>query len=113
MGTLLVPLSVGSIGWALEHPEHTAFVAVGSIFIFSFWVYVSRLYRESAASTRKILMAIEREWGIEEGLALYKTHGNVGTSRYGLFRTQLFCLAVLTIVWLVVLFLLEAPLVSR
>ena len=105
MGTLLVPISVGSIGWALEHPRHKPFIAVGSIFIFSFWVYVSRLYRASAASTRQVLMAIEIEWGMKEELSLYHTHGQVGLSRYGLFSTQIICLAALVVMWIIVLFL--------
>lgn len=61
-----------------EHPHPE------SLFIFGFWIYVSKLYRASAVSTRQVLMGIEREWGIKDELSLYNSHGQVGLSRLGL-----------------------------
>ena len=103
MGTFLVPLSIGCIPVAIQYPSHKLFLAPASIFLFAFWIYVSKLYRASAVSTRQVLMGIEREWGVKEELALYNSHGQVGLSRLGLFSTQLITLAVLTIVWIVLL----------
>ena len=103
MGTFLMPLSVGCIGIAIQFPSHQFFLAPASLFIFGFWIYVSKLYRASAVSTRQVLMGIEREWGIKEELSLYNSHGQVGLSRLGLFTTQLICLAVLAVVWIVIL----------
>jgi hypothetical protein len=103
MGTFLVPLSIGCIGIAVQYPEHKYFLAPASVFIFCFWIYVSKLYRASAVSARQVLMGIEREWGIKEELALYQSHGQVGLSRLGLFSTQLVCLAILALVWILLL----------
>ncbi|HEX7333152.1 MAG TPA: hypothetical protein VF290_16730 [Pyrinomonadaceae bacterium] len=108
--SLLVPAAISCIGLALQYREiHKLFFALASIFVFAFWVYVSRLYRASASSARQVLMAIEREWGVKEEFALYNTHGQVGLSRYGLFTTQVVCLAVLIVVWIILLILLRNP----
>ena len=107
MGTFLVPLAIGCVPIVIQYPKHRFVLAPASIFLFAFWVYVSKLYRASAVSTRKVLMEIEREWGVKEDLALYNSHGQVGLSRLGLFTTQLICLAVLAVVWIVLLALLS------
>jgi hypothetical protein len=113
MGTFLVPLSIAAMGVALERPDYRFFLAPASVFVFLLWVYVSRLYRASAASARQVLMAIEREWGVNEQLAFYNTHGQVGLTRYGLFSTQVLCLAVLVSVWIVLLMLLNGNEATR
>ena len=103
MGTFLVPLSIGCVGLAAQYPQHRFFLAPASVFVFLFWIYVSKLYRASAVDTRKVLMSIEHEWGIKEGLGLYHAHGQVGLSRFGLLHTQIMCLAVLAVVWIFLL----------
>lgn len=103
MGTFLMPLSIGCIPIVIQYPKHRFFLAPASIFIFAFWIYVSKLYRASAVSTRHVLMEIEREWGVKQEMALYNSHGQVGLSRLGLFSTQIICLVVLAVIWILLL----------
>jgi len=103
MGTVLVPLSTTCIGLALQFPDKKFFLAPASVFIFAFWVYASRLYRATAASARSVLMNIEEEWKIHSDMALYTHHGQVGLKKFSLFNTQVFCLGLLTILWIVLL----------
>lgn len=103
MGTFLVPISAACIGLALQYPEQKFFLAAASIFLFALWVYVSRLYRGTAANARKVLMNIEEEWEIKEGIALYRLHGQIGLKRHGLFSVQVLCLIILIALWIVLL----------
>ena len=103
MGTVLVPASAACIGLALQFPDRKFFLAPASVFIFAFWVYASRLYRATAASARRVLMKIEDEWKLENEMALYKLHGQVGLKRYSLFNTQVLCLILLIALWIVLL----------
>src|SRR3712207_5631171 len=103
MGIFLVLASASCIGLALLHPERRLFLALASVFLFGFWVYVSRLYRATAASARQVLMKIEDEWQIKEEIALYKLHGQVGLKRYSLFNTQVLCLIILIVLWIILL----------
>jgi hypothetical protein len=103
MGTFLVPASAACIGIAVEHPEWRFFLSPASVFLFGFWVYVSRLYRATAASARQVLMRIEDEWRIKDEMSLYKLHGQVGLRRYSLFNTQVFFLVILIVLWVILL----------
>lgn len=103
MGTFLVPASGACIGFALEHPKQKLFLAPASVFLFGFWVYVSRLYRATAASARQVVMKIEDEWRVKDEMALYKLHGQVGLRRYSLFNTQVVCLILLIALWIILL----------
>jgi hypothetical protein len=103
MGTILVPLSLACIPLALEKAKFRWFLAPASVFLFLFWVYVSRLYRASAAITRMVLIDIEREWQLKDELATFRKHGQVGTSRYGLHNTQIACFVILITLWIVLL----------
>jgi len=103
MGTFLVPFSAACIGLAIEHPEQRFFLAPASVFLFALWVYVTRLYRETSASARTVLMKVEDEWGIKDEMALYKLHGQVGLKRYSLFNTQVFSLIILVVLWIILL----------
>lgn len=105
MGTVLVPTSAACIGLALQHPERRFFLAPASVFIFAFWVYASRLYRATAASARQVLISIEEEWQVDGKNALYHLHGQVGLKRYSLFNTQVLCLILLIVLWIILLFL--------
>jgi hypothetical protein len=107
MGTFLVPASAACIGLALNQPDRRYFLAPASVFVFGLWVYVSRLYRATAASARQVLMKIEDEWGIKEEMALYKLHGQVGLQRYSLFNTQVLCLIILIVLWIILLVVLH------
>jgi hypothetical protein len=117
MGTLLVPVSFGFIALALnKHSdfkfgrEEKKLLAIGSVFLFSFWVYVSTLYKITTKQARQTLIAIEREWGAEKGLRktekaiwLYTRQGMVGERWYGLRNLQIVALIVLIIIWVVVI----------
>ena len=107
MGTVLVPVSAACIGVALEHPAQKFFLAPASVFLSAFWVYVSRLYRGTAANARQVLMKIEEEWRIKDEMALYTLHGQVGLKRYSLFNTQVFYLIILVVLWVILLVLLR------
>ncbi len=106
MGTFLVPISAACIGLALQYPERKIFLASASIFLFSLWVYVSRLYRGTASNARQVLIEIEEEWGIKEEAALYKMHGQIGLKIYGLFSVQFLCLLILIVLWIVLIIFL-------
>ena len=108
MGTVLVPASAACIGLALQFPDRKFFLAPASVFIFAFWVYASRLYRATASSAREVLISIESEWKIEREMALYKLHGQVGLKRYSLFNTQVLCLILLILLWIILLISLPA-----
>ena len=103
MGTVLVPISAACIGLALQFPDRKFFLAPASVFIFAFWVYASRLYRATAASARSVLMSIEDEWKIQSNMALYTHHGQVGLKKFSLFNTQVLCLGLLVILWIILL----------
>jgi len=105
MGTVLVPTSAACIGLALQFPNRRFFLAPASIFIFAFWVYASRLYRATSAIARQVLISIEEEWQVESKKALYHLHGQVGLKRYSLFNTQVLCLFLLIVLWVILLFL--------
>jgi hypothetical protein len=103
MGTILVPLSATCVGLALQRPDRKFFLAPASVFLFALWVYVTSLYRGTAASARQVLMKIEDEWGIKDEMALYKLHGQVGLKQYSLFNSQVICLVILIVLWIILL----------
>jgi len=103
MGTFLVPISVGCIGLAYQHPKEKYFLAVASLFLFAMWVYVSFLYRRTAADARKALIAIEDLWGIADGMALYRLHGQVGLQWFSLFNVQVCALVFLIGTWVLLM----------
>jgi len=106
MGTLLVPISIALIGLALQNPERKHFLAVASVFLFSFWVYVSSLYRASAVTARSVLMDIEKKWDIDKEMCLYNQHGQIGLKRFNLFYVQVIFLIILIVLWIVLVIVL-------
>jgi hypothetical protein len=103
IGALLIPLSIGCIGLAQKYPPHKRFLAGASIVLFAVWVYVSKLYRKTAADARKVLMNIEDTWGVPEQMALYQLHGQVGLRWYSVFNVQIVSLILLALLWVVLL----------
>lgn len=73
MGTLLVPVSFGFVGVALNNSGTQfslggkAVLGGGSVFLFSFWVYASSFYKRSSDVARGVLMNIEEKWKLDEG----------------------------------------------
>ncbi len=111
MGTLLVPLSFGFVGLALNKSASTEFtfagkvlLGVGSVFLFSFWVYASFLYTSTSTAARNVLAAIEKKWTEDENLSFYIKQNAVVLKRYpSLPYAQVAALVVLIIVWLLIL----------
>jgi len=110
MGTFLVPFSFTLIGLALNKSTSLTFddkgrtlLGVGSVFVFSFWVYTTFLYRHSAATARDVLVKIEKEWGIPAEMSLYTRHGKIGLQWYSLYNLQVLALVLLIVVWIVIL----------
>jgi hypothetical protein len=119
MGTLLVPVSFGFVGLALNKAAGAQFdqggkviLGLGSVFLFSFWVYACRIYKNSTRAARAVLMKIEEEWQIDDSMALYKMQEPILNRRtqlfklqipYGLFSLQGLTLVALILVWLWIL----------
>jgi hypothetical protein len=96
MGTLLVPVSFGFVGLALNNsgtqfsPGGKAILAGGSVFLFSFWVYASRIYKLSSDIARNVLIRIEKnEWKVKRGLSLYRLQNPLVNRKLGLFPIQI------------------------
>lgn len=110
MGTLLVPVSFGFVGLALNKISGAQFegrgkavLAIGSIFLFSFWVYASRIYRRSSIIAREVLIEIEHEWKVKGRMSLYELQMPLVKRRLGLFPLQIVTLVALVLVWLWIL----------
>jgi hypothetical protein len=100
MGTLLVPISFGLLGVALNKSAGFEFdrrgkivLGIGSVFLFGFWVYASRIYKDSV-----------------QGLSLYRKQQPIINKRlpylklpYGLFHAQMITLAALILIWFFIL----------
>lgn len=96
MGTLLVPVSFGFVGLALNNSgtqfslRGKAILGVGSVFLFSFWVYASRIYKLSSNIARNVLIRIEKnEWKVKRGLSLYRLQNPLVNRKLGLFQLQI------------------------
>ncbi|MBK9316287.1 MAG: hypothetical protein IPM55_18895 [Acidobacteria bacterium] len=103
MGTILVPTSAVCVGWAIQYPEYKEFFAIASVFLYSYWIYVSFLYSRSAAKTRNVLIEIETAWGVDDKFALYKMQGQVAKKWYSFRNTRLVSLLFLIVLWAVLL----------
>ncbi len=111
MGTLLVPISLGFVGLALNKSASTKFddagrrlLCVGSIFLFSFWVYASFLYTRTSRTAREVLVAIEKEWRVSpRHAAFYTKQKAVISTWYRLPHAQLVALGVLSGIWAFIL----------
>jgi hypothetical protein len=119
MGAFLVPASLGLVVLALNTSSGARFslrakaiLGVGSIFLFSFWVYASRIYRGSASIARKVLIGIEKRWRMENGISLYRQQAPLVNQpsklfplQIRLFPLQMITLGVLVIVWGLIIYL--------
>lgn len=115
MGTLLVPVSFGLLGVALNKSAGLQFdlrgkivLGVGSVFLFGFWVYASRIYKRSVDVARKVLIEIEKKWMTgekETELRFYQLQNEIlDKQTYGLFNSQVITLIGLVLVWALILF---------
>lgn len=121
VGTLLVPISFALVGLALNKSSGAQFtgrgkiiLAVGSVFLFSFWVYASRIYKQSTNIAREVLIKIEEEWEVDKEMSLYTLQQPILNRRfrlflveipYGLFPLQRVTLGGLVLVWVLILVL--------
>ena len=122
MGTLLVPVSFGLLGVALNKSAGFQFdwrgktiLGVGSIFLFAFWVYASRIYKQSVQVARRVLIEIEKDWvdekSMKESMSLYREQQLIldepvrffRPKTYDLFHSQKITLAALILVWALIL----------
>jgi hypothetical protein len=120
MGTLLVPVSIGLVGVALNKSPGLQFdsrgkivLGVGSVFLFGFWVYASHIYKKSVEVARAVLIKIEQKWmtaAEEKKLRLYEEQQKILDKQflwflpYGLFKSQVVTLMALIVVWLLIIF---------
>lgn len=97
MGTLVVPVAFGLLGVALNKSSGLQFdvrgkivLGVGSVFLFGFWVYASRIYKKSVDVARKVLIEIEKKWMTDEeekGLRFYQLQSKIlDKQTFGLFK---------------------------
>ena len=135
MGTLLVPISFGFVGLALNKYSGAQYqwrgkviLGVGSVFLFSFWVYASRIYKLSTHIARQVLVRIEKSWEVDKKMSLYTLQEPILNRRvslsscrwlkrfhrfklfslqipYGLFPLQISILVTLILVWGLILYL--------
>jgi hypothetical protein len=103
IGALVCPISAAALGFGVREPKFRPIMAVVSLFLFSFWVYASYLYRKSAVIARSTLMAIETSSLLPLEMCLYRQQGQVGMQRFSVFNMQKVTLAVLILVWVVLL----------
>lgn len=104
MGAAFIAATVTCIGFALgkqQSRSYEVFFGVSSVVSFAIWVYVSALYRTSAAKARSALQEIELMWQIPSRMSVYKLHGDIGYTRFSLFRIQLIALGLLIGFWTV------------
>jgi hypothetical protein len=118
MGTLLVPVSIGLVGVALNKSSGFQFdlrgkmvLGVGSVFLFGFWVYASHIYKTSVEVARGVLIRIEQKWMTDEKeLRLYDAQQKIldkqflGFLPYGLFKSQVITLIALIWIWVLIIF---------
>jgi len=97
MGALLVPVSFGFVGVALNNAGTQfsqggkAILGVGSVFLFLFWVYASSFYKRSSDVARKVLIKIEEKWELgEEEMSLYTLQEPVLIRRFKPFEFKPF-----------------------
>ncbi len=129
MGALLVPVSFGFVAVALNKSGTQfsqvakAILGVGSVFLFSFWVYASSFYKRSSDVARIVLKKIEEKWNLDEedGMSFYTLQEKELIRRFkpfkwnrklysyeirlGLFRLQMISLVVLVFVWVLIIVL--------
>jgi hypothetical protein len=118
MGTLVVPVSIGLVGVALNKTSGLQFdmrgkivLGLGSVFLFSFWVYASHFYKKSVQVARSVLIKIEQKWmTAEEGeLRLYEEQQKILDKQflwfipYGIFKSQVITLIALIVVWIAII----------
>lgn len=108
VGAILVPISFGFVGLALNKSSSTQFtlagkifLSIGSVFLFSFWVYASSLYRHTSRQAREVLISIEKRWQMPKSVSFYTQQGLIGKA---LFNLQRLALALLVIVWFLIIF---------
>ena len=99
IGAFLITLSMTCVGLALNNPSKQRLLAVESLIAYAFWLYVSMLFRSTAAQSRSVLIAIERHWNTPNDVALYTLHGQIGMKWYSVFNMQVFTMALLVIFW--------------
>lgn len=127
MGTLLVPVSFGFVGLALNTSSGAQFeqrgkivLGLGSVFLFSFWVYASRIYKNSTHIARRVLINIEAKWNVDSGIvddgnvddknnvddkrmSFYTMQKSLLERRLGLFPLQIVTLVALVLVWVLII----------
>jgi hypothetical protein len=104
-GTVLFPIAVAAVGFAFERPSLKWPLAVGSLAVHGFWIYITYTYGHSAGIARDALMEVERRWGIPNTspTSFYGRQGHVGRTRRGLPAIQRVLLAALIVAWLITL----------
>jgi hypothetical protein len=107
MGTLLVPVSFGFVGLALNKSSGAQYEwRERLIFIFSFWVTACRIYKHSTETARKVLINIETVWKIDpDKTSFFRQQEKVLKMRLDLFKIQIITLVALILVWIVILVL--------
>jgi hypothetical protein len=101
VGAVFVPTALFVLGYAVTHAAAPVVPsALGSLAAFSMWLFASYIYRETGATTRDVLMRLEREAGIPEELALYCRQGQIGQRRFSFWRIQMASLLILAGAWI-------------
>lgn len=71
IGGLVFPVCAGALGLGIKDRNSRPMLALISLLLFLFWVYVSSLYRKSAVTARNTLMAIEAASSIPPKMRLF------------------------------------------
>ena len=102
MGSLVLPLSFTLLGLGVRYPSFGTrmVLAIASVCLFGFWVYVSWLYGITSKDARDVLTNIEGGWGLGPDRGLYQKQAPSLKRRLNLFNVQVITLIVLVGLWL-------------
>lgn len=102
IGGLFVPSSLAAVALVVSRPvpePGRVLLAVASLALFGFWIYVSRLYGTSAAIARDVLEHIEASLRVPEQGSLYRLQRPVTRQGVTLKKVQELSFLALLAVW--------------
>jgi hypothetical protein len=104
MASIFVPISFTAVAFAVQYSKAKWVFCFGSIFLFTFWVAVSFIYRKTSNVTRDVLMDIERKWGVDDEVSLYVKQRFMRGWFSGVAILQVISLALLIVVWILIFY---------
>ena len=104
VAAVIFPIALSCMGLAINFPEYKVQLAIGSFYLFLFWVYVSVYYGFIAANLRKAMMKIEsEEWKLEKEKGFYLSQGLIGYKFLGLRNFSILNGILFAVSWFLIL----------